>query len=76
MIQMSRVTPRFEVPLARMLAFAVVGGLIALGLGLAAVALAPDSGFGDLAAATVTRLVLIPAGIIGGAVAGWLTGRE
>lgn len=72
---MSRATPRFRLPVARMLAFGVVGGLVALGLGLTAVALAPDNGFGDLAAAAVTRVILVPVGILGGAVVGWLTGR-
>lgn len=73
---MSRATPGLRVPIARLLAFAVIGGLIALGLGLTAVALAPDNGFGDLAAAAVTRVILVPLGIIGGAVAGWMTGRK
>lgn len=73
---MSRATPPVRVELGRVLAFAVLGGLIALVLGLAAVALAPDNGFADLAAAAVTRVFLVPLGILAGAVAGWLTGRR
>ncbi len=73
---MSRATPRLRVSLARVLAFAVLGGLVALVLGMAAIALAPDNGFGDLAAAAVTRVVLVPLGIVSGAAVGWFTGRE
>lgn len=73
---MSRATPPVRVELSRVLAFAVLGGLIALVIGLAAVALAPDNGFADLAAAAVTRVLLVPLGVLGGAVAGWLTGRR
>lgn len=73
---MSRATPRIRVPLARVLAFAVLGGLVALVLGMAAIALAPNNGFADLAAAAVTRVILVPIGILSGAAAGWLTGRE
>lgn len=73
---MSRATPPVRVELSRVLAFAVLGGLIALLIGLAAVALAPDNGFADLAAAAVTRVFLVPLGVLGGAVAGWFTGRR
>ena len=62
--------------MSRVLAFAVMGGLVALALGMAAVALAPDNGFADLAAAAVTRVVLVPFGILVGALAGWWTGRH
>ena len=73
---MSRATPPARIQLSRVLASAVLGGLIALVLGLAAVALAPDNGFADLAAAAVTRVFLVPLGILAGAVTGWLTGRR
>lgn len=73
---MSRATPPVRVELSRVLAFAVLGGLIALLIGLAAVALAPNNGFADLAAAAVTRVFLVPLGVLGGAVAGWFTGRR
>ena len=73
---MSRVAPRPPAPWARTLAFAVLGGILALMLGLAAVALAPDNGFGDLAAAAVTRVVLVPLGVLVGASVGWMTGRR
>ena len=61
---------------ARVLAYAVIGGLIALAVGLAAVVLAPEDGFGDLAAAAVTRVVLVPAGILIGGVFGWTSSRR
>lgn len=73
---MSRATPPARVALSRVAAFAVIGGLTALILGLSAVVLAPDNGFADLAAAAVTRVFLVPLGILAGAVAGWLTGRR
>lgn len=73
---MSRATPPARVALSRVLAFAVLGGLIALVFGLAAVALAPDNGFADLAAAALTRVFLVPLGILVGALAGWWTGRR
>lgn len=57
----------------RILLFAIIGGAIALVLGLAAVALAPDDGFADLAAASLTKIFLIPTGIVAGAVVGWRT---
>lgn len=56
---------------------AVLGALIGLGIGLAAIALAPNNGFGDLAAAAVTTVFLIPAGVvIGGLVAFWRQRRR
>lgn len=60
----------------RILLFAIIGGLIALALGLAAVALAPDDGFADLAAASLTKIFLVPTGIVAGAVVGWRTGSR
>lgn len=51
---------------------AVLGALMGLGIGLVAIALAPTNGFGDLAAAAVTTVFLIPAGVVvGGVVAFW-----
>ncbi len=73
---MSRATPPVRVPLSRVLAFAVLGGLIALTLGLTAVTLAPQNGFADLAAAAVTRVFLVPFGLVVGAAIGWYTGRH
>jgi hypothetical protein len=62
--------------LLRVLLGAVAGVLIAVLLGLAAVAMAPDNGFGDLAAAAVTLVFGIPAGAILGGVVGFLVGRQ
>jgi hypothetical protein len=62
--------------LLRVLLGAVAGVLIAVLVGLAAVAMAPDNGFGDLAAAAVTLVFGIPAGAILGSVAGFLIGRR
>ena len=62
--------------LLRVLLGAVAGVLIAVLVGLAAVAMAPDNGFGDLAAAAVTLVFGIPAGAILGGVAGFLIGRR
>ena len=62
--------------LLRVLLGAVAGVLIAVLVGLAAVAMAPANGFGDLAAAAVTLVFGIPAGAILGAVAGFLIGRR
>jgi uncharacterized membrane protein len=73
---MSRANPPARVALSRVLAFGVLGGLVALVLGLAALALAPDNGFADLAVSAVTRVFLVPLGILAGAVAGWFTGRR
>ena len=73
---MSRATAPLRVVVSRVLAFAVLGGLAALALGVAAVALAPENGFADLAAAAVTRVFLVPLGIVLGALTGWWTGRH
>ena len=73
---MNRPTPPVRVAAGRVLAFAVLGGLLALALGMAAVVLAPENGFADLAAAAITRVFLVPLGIIVGAFAGWWTGRD
>lgn len=54
---------------------AVAGAVTALALGLLAVELAPENGFADLAAAAVTRVFLVPAGAVVGAVVGYLRGR-
>jgi hypothetical protein len=62
--------------LLRVLLGAVAGVLIAVLVGLAAVAMAPDNGFGDLAAAAVTLVFGIPAGAILGGVAGFLIVRR
>lgn len=72
---MSRATPRVQAPISRVLAFAVVGGLVAVTLGMVAVTLAPDNGFADLAAASVTRVFLVPLGVLVGGGMGWYTGR-
>lgn len=60
----------------RVLLGAVTGAVLAVLIGLVAVALAPDDGFGDLAAATVTLVFGVPAGVILGGVAGYLLGRR
>lgn len=73
---MSRANPPQKASVGRVLAFAIIGGLAALLVGLSFVALAPDNGFADLAAAAVTRVFLVPLGIVAGAVAGWLSGRR
>ena len=55
---------------------AIAGVVIALAIGLAAIALAPENGFADLAAATVTRVFLVPVGAIVGGVVGYLRRRD
>ena len=60
----------------RVLVGAVSGAVLAVLIGLIAVALAPDDGFGDLAAATVTLVFGVPAGAILGGVVGFLVGRR
>lgn len=60
----------------RVLIGAVAGAVLALVMGLIAVALAPDDGFGDLAAAAVTLVFGVPVGAILGGVAGYLVGRR
>ncbi len=60
-------------PLMRVILFGLAGGAIALLIGLAAVALAPDNGFADLAFASLTKIFFIPLGIVIGATIGWRT---
>ncbi len=55
---------------------ALVGALIGLGIGLVAIALSPNNGFGDLAAAAVTTVFLIPAGLVIGGVLAFLRQRR
>ncbi len=62
--------------LLQVLLGAVAGALVAVLVGLAVVAMAPDNGFGALAAATVTLLFGIPAGAILGGAAGYWMGRR
>lgn len=52
------------------------GALIGLLVGLIAIAVAPDNGFGDLAAAAVTTVFLIPMGLVIGALVGWWVTRR
>lgn len=75
---MSSITRRIRAsaPL-HILVGAVAGVILAVVIGLIAVALAPDDGFGDLAAAAVTLVFGVPAGaIIGGATGYWLGRRR
>lgn len=60
----------------RMVIFGLAGACLTLLLGLAAVVLAPDDGFSDLAAAALTTVFLIPLGLISGALIGWFTRRR
>ena len=62
-------------PVARVGLGALIGVLVAVGIGLIAVALAPDDGFGDLAAAAVTTVFGLPLGAIAGGVLGYWLGR-
>jgi hypothetical protein len=55
---------------------ALAGGVVGLLVGLVAIAVSPDNGFGDLAAAAVTTVFLIPLGFIVGGVVGWLLIRR
>lgn len=57
--------------IVRLVIFALAGALIALLVGLATVMLAPKDGFGDLAAAALTTVFLIPLGLATGGVFGW-----
>lgn len=61
---------RNMVTFLRILVSALVGALAALAIGLVWIRLAPDNGFADLAAASLTRLVLVPLGAIVGALVG------
>lgn len=62
--------PRTMESFLRILVAAIIGALIGLALGLVWVRLSPDNGFADLAAASITRLVLVPLGAIVGALVG------
>ncbi|MGD2042249.1 MAG: hypothetical protein PVJ28_01255 [Acidimicrobiia bacterium] len=73
---MSRVGSAPPFPVARVVLFAVLGGLTALLLGLAGVALAPDDGFVDLAFASLTKIFFVPLGVVIGAAVGWRTGTR
>ncbi|HUG32656.1 MAG TPA: hypothetical protein VMM14_07180 [Acidimicrobiia bacterium] len=55
---------------------AVAGAALAVLIGLIAMPLAPDDGFADLAAATVSLVFGVPAGAILGGVGGYLVGRR
>ena len=55
---------------------AALGAVAALGVGGAMIALAPADGMADLAAAAVTRVFLLPAGIGVGAVVGHRRARR
>lgn len=60
-----------------MLLGAVTGALVGLGVGLIWMALAPENGMGDLAAAAVMTVFLIPGGfIIGGGLGFWRSRRR
>ncbi|NND02064.1 MAG: hypothetical protein HKN91_04695 [Acidimicrobiia bacterium] len=50
---------------------AVTGAVLALGLGLLAVAIVPDDGFADLGVAAFTTVIGVPAGAVIGAAVGW-----
>lgn len=63
-------------PIVRTVFFAILGGLAALLVGLAAVALAPDEGMVDLAFASLTKIFFVPLGIVVGATIGWRTARR
>ena len=52
------------------------GGLLALSIGLLVVDLAPENGFGDLVAATLTAIVLVPIGVVAGAASTYMRTRS
>ena len=54
----------------------LAGGVVGLLIGLVFITVSPDNGFGDLAAAAVTTVFLIPLGLIAGGVVGWLVTRR
>ena len=61
----------------RLAAGGMGGGVVALVVGAMWIALAPDDGFADLAAASVTVVVLVPLGVVlGVAAAGGLARRR
>ncbi len=61
----------------RVLLGAVTGALVGLAVGFTWMALAPDNGMGDLAAAAVMTVFLIPGGfIIGGGLGFWRSRRQ
>ncbi len=64
----ARTSPRAVIgrQITRCVGGGIAGAVIALAFGLTAVALAPDNGFADLAAAAVTRLMLVPLGVVFG----------
>jgi hypothetical protein len=53
----------------------MAGVLLALGIGLIAVGVAPSDGWGDLAAAAVTLVFGLPAGALIGGFLGYWIGR-
>ncbi len=60
----------------RVLLGAAAGAIVGLVIGFIWMALAPDNGFGDLAAAAVMTVFLIPGGfIIGGGLGFWRSRR-
>lgn len=73
---MSRARSSAPFPVARVILFALAGGLVALLLGMAGVALAPDDGFADLAFASMTKIFFVPLGVVIGAAIGWRTGTR
>ena len=72
---MNQTNPRL-VLWATITLFALAGASLGLAIGLLAVALAPENGFADLAAAAVTRIFLIPFGAVVGATIGWRKGSR
>lgn len=62
--------------ISRIVVSSLAGALLGLLVGLIAMALAPDDGLGDLAAATVTKVLLVPAGLMVGAASGWWSRRK
>jgi hypothetical protein len=72
---MSQARHNAPFPTGRVILWAILGGLVALLLGLAGVALAPDEGFADLALASMTRIFFVPLGVVIGGVIGWRTAK-